>query len=187
MARQGIARSLINLIPTEALRISRLTQISGTLRQISFVVIGGYLLVLAALGATFLFLEQQRNTLTRQNRDLSSSVEVLRETEAKLFTLKERVKIISQIAGRAEKQFTTPLSLVTNIAPAGVQINEFSVQKDTVEVTVTAQDTFVLETFLDSLSQSGSFTSGTLKNLTRGVSGFLASLELVPIKQSSTK
>lgn len=182
MAAVSRISSLINLIPQQTLREEKLLRISSFARQTSFVIIGAYLIVLVAAGAIFFVFQLRKTSLLAENRNLASQIEALRETEAKLFTLKERAKIISSIFQRGEKKFTKPLSVVSSLAPPGVVVTEVTRERAVVSVSFQAQDTFTLDSFLDALKESNQFLMAKLNNLTRTPSGFFVSVELEPLE-----
>ncbi len=100
----------------------------------------------------------------------------LKDRQAQLLLLKNRLTIINQYLGTSSKQ-TAIFKLLDKLLPPSLSISSFSVDKSgDVQLTAVAPDTVTLETLITNLttkeSSEGKISQIAIESLNRGKDGF---------------
>lgn len=140
-----------------------------------------YLTLLLIAGAVFLFIRLKNNNLTKNYQTLVAELKKVQDKESGLFLLKDRLSTLSQLPP-IKINFLQALNIVDNLASSeeGVIITDIVSDSQKIRLTVSAVDSFALESLIKNLDQKN-FSEITLESLTRSPAGdFIVDLNLTP-------
>lgn len=165
----------INLLPPEVLTQELKRTKFYRIQTIGIVVIL-MMVFLASLTLALRILQSHNITVVRANLDqIQQKVEGLKSTQASLFVLKDRLKIIDQYWGVSSKQ-SSMYMLVDKLVPSSVVINSITIDKAGQAVFLAVvPDSTTLDTLITNLTtkdnNEGQISQVSIDSLNRGKDG----------------
>lgn len=154
---------------------------SRQITRTSILLLSLYLALLIIAGAVFLFIRLKNNNLTENYQTLATELKNVQDKESSLFLLKDRLSTLSQLPP-IKINFLQALNIVDSLAGSEGEIVITDIVSDSqkIRLTVSAVDTFALESLIKNLDQKN-FNEVTLESLTRSPEGdFIVDLNLTP-------
>lgn len=169
----------INLLPVE-LGISRESiQANSTLKKIIVGVASVFLLGSFFGIGYFLILTNQLNSEATKNNNLKQSIKALEATEQRILLVKDRARKAGIILGTASASGNlSKMGKILASLPADITLDEAGVDSSQGTFSVFSANSSGVISFLNALTNSGSYTQVFLKNFSfNPVRGYLITIE----------
>ncbi len=167
-------RISINLLPPQLKENKQFESKKKLIYRISIAFLLVLILLTAGLIVMTVIQKSQLQKEVAKTASLTGKIDSLRENEAAVMILKNRLNTITQISGKQYSQ-TDSFILVTSLLPPNVNMQSFTVdQRNSVSLQGNAETASDLQKFFDNLSDptvnEGKITKTTISSLNRGPS-----------------
>lgn len=168
----------INLLPTEFKSSKEVVRASRTLSR---VIIGMtiVLMVVGMVGGGYVYYlsGQAKSAVDRQN-DLTRTVNNLQSSEQKLYLIKDRISKLTSVFAARDK-YTLIGKYDSLISANASTLEEIEISESNPKLSVAAADSQNLQSFLDTISSSGDFSTAFIESIEyRESLGYIVNMQL---------
>ena len=173
---QTTSKKKINLLPSEYREPKKYKKITN----VSFGILGVYLLVMFSMFGYFLLLSYQASVLKQENSKLTQDVQSQKEKEGLLVTLKSKVNSAKSIFSLSSPSASDLVNSIVALLPESITLVSANADRDgKVLLIITSKDSSGISQIISVLEQK-KFKGVTLNSLALNVDFYTMALDIRP-------
>lgn len=168
----------INLLPTEFKSSKEVVRASRTLTRVIIGMTVVLMIVGMAGGGYIYYLSGQAKSAVDRQNDLTRTVNNLQSSEQKLYLVKDRISKLASVFADRDK-YTLIGKYDGLISANASSLEEIEISESNPKLSVAAADSQNLQSFLDTISSSGDFSTAFIESIEyRESLGYVVNMQL---------